>query len=68
MSVVFPDSPLWWAWVCQPQCTAEFTFPASRDATQVILEALHSYRSFEIDCLVETVFRAHKDFVRQCEL
>ena len=54
--------------VFQPQCTAEFAFSASRDATQVIVQALHGLRSFEVDRHVETVFRAHKDFVRQCEL
>ena len=54
--------------VFQPQCTAEFAFSASKDATQVIVQALHGFRSFEVDCHVETVFRAHKDFVRQCEL
>ena len=54
--------------VFQPQCTAEFAFSASRDATQVIVQALHGLRSFEVDHHVETVFRAHKDFVRQCEV
>ena len=54
--------------VFQPQCTAEFAFSASRGATQVIVQALHGFRSFEVDRHVETVFRAHKDFVRQCEL
>ena len=54
--------------VFQPQCTAEFAFSASRDATQVIVQALHGLRSFEVDRHVETVFRAHKDFVRQCEV
>ena len=54
--------------VFQPQCTAEFAFSVSRDATQVIVQALHGLRSFEVDRHVETAFRAHKDFVRQCEL
>ena len=54
--------------VFQPQCTAEFAFSASRDATQIIVQALHGLRSFEVDRHVETVFRAHKDFVRQCEV
>ena len=52
----------------QSQCNAEFAFSASRDATQVIVQALHGLRSFEVDCHVEAVFCAHKDFVRQCEL
>ena len=46
----------------EPQCTAEFVFSASRDATQVIVQALHGFRSFEVDRHVETVFRSHKDF------
>ena len=50
------------------QCTAELAFSASRDATQDVVQAHHGYRSFEIDHHVETVFHAHKDFVRQCEL
>ena len=54
--------------VFQPQCTAEFAFSASRDATQVIVQAVHGLRSFEVDCHVETVFHTHKDFVWQCEL
>ena len=54
--------------VFQPQCTAEFAFSASRDATQVIVQGLHSLRSFEVDCHVEIVFRADKDFMRQCKL
>ena len=36
--------------------------------TQAIVQALHDLRSFDVDHHVETVFRAHKDFVRQCEL
>ena len=54
--------------VFQPQCTAEFAFSASRDATQVIVQALHGYRSFKVDRHMETVFCVYKDFVRQCEL
>ena len=50
-----------------PQCTAEFTFSASRDATQVIVQALHGSKAFEVDCHKETVLRTHKDFVRQNE-
>ena len=49
--------------VFQPHCTAEFAFSASRDATQVIVQALHGYRSFEVDHHVEIVFHTHKDFV-----
>ena len=51
-----------------PQCTAEFAFSASRNATQVIVQALHGSRAFEADRHKETVLRAHKDFVRQSEL
>ena len=54
--------------VFHPQCTAEFAFSASRDATQVIVQALHGSRSFEVDCHKETVLYAHKDFVRQSKL
>ena len=66
--VVFPASLLWWAWGFRPQCTAEFAFSASKDATQAIIQDLHGSRSFEVDHHVETVFRVHKDFVKQCEL
>ena len=52
----------------QPHCTAEFAFSASKNANQVIVQALHNSRSFEVDCHVETVFHAHKNFVRHCEL
>jgi len=48
--------------------TAEFCFSASRDATLVIVQALHGFRSFEVDHHEETVIHAHKDFVRQSEL
>jgi len=48
--------------------TAVFCFSASRDATQVIVQALHGLRSFEVDHHGETVIHAHKDFVRQSEL
>ena len=54
--------------IFQPQYTAEFAFSASRDPTQVIVQALRGFRSFEVDRHVESVFCAHKDFVRQCEL
>ena len=54
--------------VSRPQCTAEFAFSASRDATHVIVQALHGSRAFEADRHKETVLRAHKDFVRQSEL
>ena len=43
---------------------SEFAFSASRDATQVIVQALHGSRSFEVDHHEETVLCAHKDFVR----
>ena len=52
----------------RPQCTAEFAFFASRDATQVIVQALHGSRAFEVGRHEETVLCAHKDFVRQSEL
>ena len=54
--------------VSRPQCTAEFAFSASRDATQVIFQALHGSKAFEVDRHEETILRAHKDFVRQSEL
>ena len=54
--------------VYRPQCTAEFSFTASRNATQVIVQALHGVRCFEVDRHEETVLCAHKDFVRQSEL
>ena len=54
--------------VFQPQYTVEFAFSVSRDVTQVIAQALYGSRSFEVDHHVETVFHAHKDIVRQCEL
>ena len=54
--------------VSHPQCTAEFAFSASRDATQVIVQALHGSRAFEANHHEETVLRAHKDSVRQSEL
>ena len=54
--------------VFQPQCTAEFVFSASKDTTQVIIQALHGSRSYEVDHYVETVLHAHMDFVRQCEV
>ena len=54
--------------ISRPQCTAEFAFSASRDAAQVIVQALHGSRVFEVDRHKETVLCAHKDFVRQSEL
>jgi len=39
--------------------TAEFCFSASRDATQVIVQALHGSRLFEVDRHEETVLHAH---------
>ena len=54
--------------VYHPQCTAEFCFTTSRDATQVIVQALHGSESFEVNCHEETILRTHKDFVRQSEL
>ena len=54
--------------VSRPQCTAEFALSASRDATQVIVQALHGSRAFEANHHEETVLCAHKDFVRQNEL
>ena len=50
--------------VSRPQCYTEFAFFASRDATQVIVQALHGSRAFEADRHEETILRAHKDFVR----
>ena len=47
---------------------SDYAFSASRDATQVIVQALHGSRAFEADRHEETVLRAHKDFVRQSEL
>ena len=35
--------------VFRPHCTAKFAFSASRDATQVIVQALHGSRSSEVD-------------------
>ena len=55
--------------VSHPQCTAEFAFSASRDATQVIIvQALHGSRAFAANRHEETVLHAHKDSVRQSEL
>ena len=54
--------------VYRPQCTTEFCFTASRDATQVIVQALHGSETFEVNHHEETILRAHKDFVRQSEL
>ena len=51
--------------IFHPQCTAEFALSASRDATQVIVQALHGSRSFEVDYHEKTVLH---DFVRQSEL
>jgi len=48
--------------------TAKFCFSASRDATQVIFQALHGFRSFKVDRHEETVICVHKDIVRQSEL
>ena len=53
--------------IFRPQCTPE-CLSASRNATQVIVQALHGSRCFEVDHHEETVLRAHKDFVRQSEL
>ena len=53
--------------VTHPQCTAEFAFSASRDATQVIVQALHGSRAIEADCHEETVLHSYKDFVRESE-
>ena len=50
--------------VFEPQCTAEFAFSATRNATQVIVQVLHGFQSFEVDRHVKTVFRAHQDFLR----
>ena len=54
--------------VFHPQFTAKLAFSASRDATGVIIQALHGSRSFEVNHHKETVLHAHKDFTRQSEL
>ena len=54
--------------VYQLHVVAGFCFAASRDATTVIVEALHDLQPFEVDCYKVTVLCAQKEYVNKTDL